>query len=217
MGWPSHLLDIPFRLSISCECQTIISILPGQYLLYLVSSFNKVTEIIPIIVIVFEHYTLMSSHGDINSLNDVSCVILKRWMCFGSTLKVYLIHIFHRPHSARASQVSVVVCCYTVQIHWRLTYKTPGLEESIIAPLTLLLHPPLLAFLPSLISRPALWALFCGYKLTFSSSAYVCAYSMWTLCLCVFAYVYMYTSMCLCVCDGVQFPEGFSLRLSPCY
>lgn len=71
-------------------------------------------------------------------------------------------HISPPTLSTGALRLSAVPCCYIVQIHWRLTYKTLGLEESIIAPLTLGLHPPLLAFLPSLINTPAPRALLCG-------------------------------------------------------
>lgn len=105
-------------------------------------------------------------------------------------IQVHLIHIFHLPRRARALQLSVVLYCYIVQIHWRLTYKTPGLEESIIAPLTLLLHPPLLAFLPSLINRPAL-----GASTLQLSSLSVCV----SVCVCLWG------ALCLCVftCMGV--------------
>lgn len=77
-------------------------------------------------------------------------------------IQAHLIHISHLPHGFEAWQLSVVLYSSDVQIHWRPTDTTPGLEESIIAPLTLGLHPPLLAFLPSLINRPALRALLCS-------------------------------------------------------
>ncbi len=111
--------------------------------------------------------------------------------CILLYIQVHLIHIFHFPRRAQALQFSVVLYCYIVQIHWRLTYKTPGLEESIIAPLTLLLHPPLLAFLPSLINRPAL-----GASTLQLSSLSVCV-SLRTCGHCVYVYLHM------CTCTGV--------------
>lgn len=137
-------------------------------------------------------------------------------MYFALYSQVHLIHIFCLPHRAQALQFSVALCCYIVQIHWRLTYKTPGLEESIIAPLTLLLHPPLLAFLPSLINRPALGALLCSQ----AHFHFVCV-CVWmcllALCLCVFAYVYMHGSFRAYVfvqfCENVPFSGLFCKNL----
>lgn len=117
---------------------------------------------------------------------------------FYSAFKSILIRIFHLPRSAQAVHFSMLVHCYIVQIHWRLTYKTPGLEESIIAPLTLLLHPPLLAFLPSLINRPALGALLCSL-----SSLSVCVSCACVCGHCVYVYLHMRArtvSVCVCVC-----------------
>ncbi len=122
---------------------------------------------------------------------DHVCSLVLKGECATLHIQVHLIHIFYLPHGARALQFSVALRCYTVQIHLRLTYKTPGLEESIIAPLTLLLHPPLLAFLPSLINRPALGAL----QLS-SLSLRVCV----CVCGCVYGHcVYIYLHMCACM------------------
>lgn len=108
--------------------------------------------------------------------------------------------MFRLPHRAQASQFSVVLYCYIVQTHWRLTYKTPGIQESIIALLTLLFHPPLFAFVPSLINRPALRAPLC-------SEAHI-----QFVCLCVgvhtecrhCVYAYLHTCRCMGVFACVQ-------------
>lgn len=104
-------------------------------------------------------------------------------------IQVYLISISPRNQSGTL-QSSVVAFCYFVQIHWRLTYKTTGLEESVIAPLTLLLQPPLLTFLPSLINRPALGVQLCSYAHFQFVCPCMCALSMWALCLRAFACVH---------------------------
>lgn len=85
----------------------------------------------------------------------MSAAVILRGECISLRTRVPLIHIVHLPRSARASRVPVAPYRYIERMRWRLTYKTPGLEESIIAPLTLLLRPPHLALLPSLINRPA--------------------------------------------------------------